>query len=100
MLEVRLTADGYLQLAAPIARQYFPDDVLVALVRNGELWLVPLRGAGAGGLLLKQRNPQGDRSVLIWEVLPPDTPSGVFSAYWDENSKALRVVLSERGAET
>jgi hypothetical protein len=89
-LEVNLTPQGSLHLAADVARAYFPDDALVALVRGPELWLLPTRGAAAGGLLLKQRNARGDRSVLIWEVLPP---FGSYPAFWDARSGALRVAL-------
>ncbi|HMQ55128.1 MAG TPA: hydrogenase maturation protease [Anaerolineae bacterium] len=92
-MEIRLTENGYLQLPAGLAHRYFPEDVLVALLKTPELWLLPLRGAGAGGLLLKQRNRQGDRSVLIWEQLPPNTPPGLYPAFWDEARGALRVAL-------
>ncbi len=40
-----------------------------ALLRRGDdLWLIPLRGAMHGGLLLKQRNARGDRVVEAAEV--------------------------------
>ncbi len=94
-MNVRITPQGYLHIPATLARQHFPQDVLVALVRGRELWLLPLRGGAAGGLLLKQRNPQGDRSVLIWEVLPPDTPPGDYPAFWDARQGALRVALPQ-----
>jgi hypothetical protein len=90
---VVITEHGYLQIPAELAGRYFPNDVLVALVRDAELWLLPTRGAMAGGLLLKQRNRQGDRSVLIWEVLPANTPGGLRNAFWDVQNGALRVVL-------
>ena len=61
---------GYLLVPAELARTYFPHDVLVALPKQNEVWLLPLRGSAAGGLLLKQRNLAGDRSVLLWEQLP------------------------------
>lgn len=96
-LEVELTALGYLHLPAELAGRYFPQDVLVALPRGPELWLLPTRGAAAGGLLLKQRNPRGDRSVLIWELLPPGTPPGPRAAFWDERGGALRVALAPAG---
>lgn len=96
-LEVELSAQGYLHLAADLARRFFPHDVLVALPRGPELWLMPTRGAAAGGLLLKQRNARGDRSVLIWELLPPGTPPGPRLAFWDERSGALRVALAPAG---
>lgn len=93
MLSVELTENGYLHLSADLARRYFPNDALVALVRDGELWLLPTRGPAAGGLLLKQRNRQGDRSVLIRDVLPPDTSPGWRAAHWDDERGALRVAL-------
>ncbi len=92
-LQVELTSRGYLHLPADLAGRYFPHDVLVALARGPELWLLPTRGAAAGGLLLKQRNLHGDRSVLIWELLPAGTPPGPRPAFWDERSGALRVAL-------
>ena len=96
-LEVSLTEQGYLHLPAELARQYFPHDLLAAITRPREVWLMPTRGAGAGGLILKQRNAQGDRSVLIWHLLPPDTAPGVRAAFWDEANGALRVALTEVG---
>jgi hypothetical protein len=91
---VVITEHGYLQIPAELAGRYFPNDVLVVLVRDAELWLLPTRGAMAGGLLLKQRNRQGDRSVLIWEILPANTPSGSRNAFWDVQNGALRVALA------
>jgi hypothetical protein len=93
-LEIELTAQGYLHLPAEVAASYFPQDVLVALPRGAELWLLPTRGAAAGGLLLKRRNARGDRSVLIWELLPPGTVPGPRPAFWDERGGALRVALA------
>ena len=90
---IELTDQGYLHLSAELAKRYFPSDLLIALLRPPELWLLPTQGAQAGGLLLKQRNKQGDRSLLIWEVLPPNTPAGRRQAFWDEAKAALRVAL-------
>ena len=95
MIEVEFTRDGYLRLSAEIAAQYFPENVLVPLPKGKELWLLPIRGAAAGGLLLKQRNMHGDRSVVIWESLPEDRPIGTRPAIWDKNKGALRVALKK-----
>lgn len=92
-MEIELTEHGYLHLPVALAQRYFPDDVLVTIVKQPELWLLPLRGAAAGGLLLKQYNLQGDRSVLIWEQLSSPIPPGLYPAFWDEEHKALRVAL-------
>ncbi len=90
---VTVSETGYLHLPAELAARHFPGDVLVALLRDGELWLLPLRGPSAGGLLMKQRNLRGDRSVLMNELLPPATAPGQRAASWDAESGALRVIL-------
>jgi hypothetical protein len=59
------------------------------------LWLVPLRGPRSGGLLLKQRNPAGDRAVLVRDVLSDHIPVGVHRAHWDDEHGALRIPLEE-----
>ena len=92
-MDVELTDQSYLHLSAEVRQRYFPSNNLVALVKGGELWLLPTRGAAAGGLLLKQRNRQGDCTVLIWEVLPPHAPAGNRPAVWDEQQGALRITL-------
>ncbi len=92
---VEFTADGYLRLDAQLAGSRFPSSAAVALVREGQLWLLPLRGPQSGGLLLKQRTPAGDRSTLIREVLADRVPVGVRPAFWDAEQGALRVSLEE-----
>ena len=93
-VEVEITIDGSLRLGAGVAARYFPNDALVAITRGKELWLMPLVGPESGGLLLKQRNPAGDRSTLIWEALPPDAANGQRSAFWDDHNGALRVDIA------
>lgn len=95
---VEITADGNLRLDAEVAERFFPADALVAVPRGAELWLMPLTGPEGGGLLLKRRNPGGDRSTLIWEALPPDAPTGRCQAVWDQGNGALRVDLGTRPA--
>jgi hydrogenase maturation protease len=91
--EIEFTADGYLRLDADLAAARFPSDALVAMVRDGQLWLFPLRGPRSGGLLLKQRTPAGDRCLLIWEVLADHHPTGRYAAFWDDEQRALRIPL-------
>lgn len=91
--QIELTAHGYLVLAAPVARAFFPNDTLLAMPRGQELWLLPTRGPGGGGLLLKQRNPAGDRSVLVREALNDRHPVGRLPAFWDDQAGALRVAM-------
>lgn len=92
-LAVSLTDEGYLHLPAETALRFFPHDLAAAVTKPREMWLMPTRGAAAGGLILKQRNPQGDRSVLVWHLLPPGTAPGPRPAFWDEARGALRVAL-------
>lgn len=92
-MTVELTATGYLHLSAALVERYFPTRSVVALVREGELWLLPVASKALGGLLLKQRNLTGDCSVLIWEVLPPHTPCGPLEGRWDESQGAFRLGL-------
>lgn len=88
--EVEVTGTGYLVLDAEVARSYFPHDTLLVMLRGRELWLLPTRGAAGGGLLLKQRNTHGDRSVLVREALGDELPVGRLPAFWDSRAGALR----------
>ena len=44
-----------------------------------------------GDVLLAERNPAGDRAVLVREVLGDDIAAGVLQARWDDGDKALRI---------
>ena len=90
---VEITVDGYLRVAVALAAARFPSDALAAVLRDGQLWLFPLRGPSSGGLLLKQRNPAGDRTVLLREVLGDGFQAGIRAAFWDDEHKALRIPL-------
>lgn len=92
-VSVQFTDDGYLRLDAALAANRFPSDAVAAMVRGDDLWLFPLRGPRSGGLLLKQRNPAGDRSLLIREVLADRLVTGVHQASWDDAQQALRIPL-------
>ncbi len=91
--EVEFTAHGYLVLTHDVAQQCFPFDVLLAMPKGRELWLLPTRGAAAGGLILKQRNLSGDRCVLIREAINDAPLLGRMPAFWDASNGALRVAL-------
>jgi hydrogenase maturation protease len=96
---VELTPTGYLVLRAEVASRFFPHDTLLVFPRDRELWLLPTRGAAAGGLLLKQRNPMGDRAVLVREVVGDSAPTGELPAIWDDRQGALRVALIPIGSD-
>jgi hypothetical protein len=91
-----LSSEGYLRLSRADAEHFFPEDTLLALWRDETLVLLPTRGAAAGGLMLKQRNADGDRSLLISEVFEFTIPSGRFTAIWDDGIGGLRVNLPKR----
>ena len=92
-LQLDLSEDGYLRITADDAEHFFPEDTLLALWRDEMLVLLPTRGAAAGGLMLKQRNLAGDRSLLISEVFEFRIPAGTFTARWDDSIGGLRVEL-------
>ncbi|GEL19895.1 hydrogenase maturation protease [Pseudonocardia asaccharolytica] len=95
-LQVEFTEDGYLRMGARLAGSRFPSGAVVAMIRDDQLWMLPLRGPQSGGLLLKQRNPTGDRAVLVREALGDRVPVGAYAAYWDESQGVLRVPLEPR----
>ncbi len=92
-LEVEFTADGYLHLPVELACEHFHSDGIVAVVRGPELWLMPTHNSASGGYLLKRRNLQGDRTLLIWEALRMRAITGRRIAFWDDREGALRVAL-------
>jgi hydrogenase maturation protease len=92
--EVELTDSAHLRMSAAVAGHYFPSGVCAAMRAGRELTLVPLHNLANGGLVLKERNPAGDRSVLLREVLGDDAPVGVFPAVWDERRGLLCIDLS------
>lgn len=101
-MRVELTALGDLIVPADVAQRCFGEapSVMVA-VRDGELWLIAIGQRAVGGLLLKQRNARGDRSVLVIEQLRvADWTPGPRTAHWDESERALRVPLSTAEVET
>jgi len=97
---VTITEDGYLHLDHGLAQRHFPADVLVARLTPADvLELVPLQGVAFGGLVLRQRNPAGDRTVLIHEVLGFVSRPGTYAASWDPEDGCLRVPLGEAPGE-
>ena len=97
--DVAFTKRGYLIIGAELARTYFPTDAVIALQRGRELWVLPVSIRAAGGLLLKVRNTAGDRSVLVWHVMPDEAGfDGSRPARWDPENAALRIELDSAPA--
>jgi hypothetical protein len=92
--DVEFTKRGYLILDAGVAQSFFPTDAVIAMPRGRELWVLPVNNRASGGLLLKQRNARGDRSVLVWHVMPGEESfDGTRPARWDPANAALRIAL-------
>ena len=94
--ELEITERGYLVVPAEIAGRLFPEDACVAMAKEDKLWVMPINGSASGGLMMKQRNLAGDKSVLVWEAIMDDYSSGMFPAAWDENEGALKVDYKKR----
>ena len=90
-------ARGALYIERETCDLYLPDISAVALLqREGLVFLLPLRGASAGGCLLKQRNVRGDRVVHVPEFLrsigiDESAPDCSVSASWVSEMAALRL---------
>jgi hydrogenase maturation protease len=91
---VEVTESGYLHLPAGLAAEHFPGDTCVARMDGDTLVLMPLVSAAHGGLVLKQRNAAGDRSLLVSEVFSFEPVCGTFEVQWDEDRGALRVEMA------
>ncbi len=93
-MEVEITEDGYLKIPAQVAEDKFASSMSVLVMPRGmELHIIPLPNSRQGGLLLKRINAEGDRAVLVWELLPPGIKGGKKKAVWNEEEKALIVSL-------
>ncbi len=94
-MQFELTAQGYLILDAAVVAQHFTTGTVIVLHREGELLVMPVHDRTAGGLLLKQRNARGDRSVLVTEFVG-DHPGGLLVGHWDAEGRALHIALGGR----
>ncbi len=85
---------GSIYVEASVYSCYFDGLEAIALLRKDEkLLLLPVRHAAAGGLLLKVRNPQGDRVVHAQEFLRnqgiDEGKEWTLPVQWDSRSAAL-----------
>lgn len=77
-----------LYLSRELCDLYLPGISAIALLnRDGCVFLLPLHGATAGGLLLKMRNAHGDRVAHALEFLrtlgiDADTPEHSYRVRW------------------
>jgi len=100
-VRVELTATGSLIIPADVAQTYMEgSESAMAATRGDALCVMPIRAHTVGGLIVKQRNARGDRSILVVEQLPrcdgvPAWTAGERAFRWDEEEKALRIPLQQ-----
>ena len=89
--------DGRIVLPCAVYELYLAGAGSAALVeRDAEVYLVPLHGPVAGGMLLKQRNLQGDRVLLATDFLAARglgrfSAEREFSVRWVADAGALLI---------
>lgn len=86
--------NGNLYLSASLYEKYFPAlHSIMLMKRHHTLFILPVMNAGAGGLLLKIRNPQGDRVIHAQEFFRvhglDEHCHHMVSVSWDEESASL-----------
>jgi hypothetical protein len=95
-LELRI-GSGRVLLPADTYATYFGGASSAALIeRDGAVWLLPLAGPTAGGLLLKQCNLKGDRAMVAPDFLAAYglggfAPERRFEVRWVSAAGALRI---------
>lgn len=92
---------GVLALPAQVYQAYFDGrDGAVVHIQDNKLMILPVQQA-AGGLLVKLRNPAGDRSIEVAELLRlhgwDDWGEYHCRASWESELGALAVQMPERG---
>lgn len=93
---VEFTPEGHLRLPAAFAQAHFPEDRIAALrTPEGQIVVMPVGVAASGGLMLKQRNVAGDRSVLLREALADDYPVGAVDAQWSQKRRRLTITVED-----
>lgn len=90
--------NGNFYLNASLYEQYFPKLHSVILMKKDRtLLILPVVNTGAGGLLLKIRNSQGDRVIHAQEFCRVYGIDEHFdqkvSVFWDEKSAGLRIQM-------
>ena len=94
--QVRI-GDGRVLLPRAICDRHLAGASSAALLeRDGEVYLVPLAGPSAGGLLLKQTNAHGDRALrapdfLAERGLGQFVAERTFDVRWVDDAGALLI---------
>lgn len=90
--------NGNLYLNASLYEKYFPALHSVMLMKKDHtLFILPVVNPGAGGLLLKIRNAQGDRVIHAQEFCRvhgiDEQFDQILSVSWDEEAASLVVQI-------
>ena len=91
-------AKGSLYLSSELCQLYLPDISAIALlIRDNQVFLLPLHSTTAGGILLKMRNAHGDRVAHALEFLlsigiDADSPEQTCTARWITEIAGLQLV--------
>ncbi len=88
---------GNIYLSAEAYEKYLPGlDSVALLQRDGDIVLLPVHQAGAGGSMIKVRNARGDRVIPAREYLAgceiPEDVRLSRACRWDSALAALRLV--------
>jgi hypothetical protein len=92
-----LIGDGRIVLPRATCELYLAGASSAALVeRDGQVFLLPLSGPVAGGMLLKQRNRDGDRVLMATDFLDARglgrfSAERAFSVRWVAEAGALLI---------
>lgn len=90
-----ITASGYLIMDANVASRYFPNDAMTSRVSESMLLLYPLTSALNGGLLLKVRDSQANRSCCLSELLRDiDFAPGLHFGSFDSGAHVVKLNLN------
>ena len=90
--------EGAIYLPRAVVDTYFSGiEAVIVLIRDGELMVVPVHQATAGGCLLKVRNAAGDRVVQARDVFQDrdllDFATDALAARWRADKGALCAAL-------
>jgi len=90
--------EGTIYLPRAVVDTYFNGiDAVIVLIREGELLVVPVHQATAGGCLLKVRNAAGDRVVQARDVFQDggllDFATDALAVGWRADKGALCAAL-------
>lgn len=105
-MTMRVARGSFYLDAELVSRHFVGVEAVAPLLREGHVYLLPLHGATAGGVLLKRLNARGDRVAHATEFflrslgIEGDSMERLLPARWDESISGLQIDgLTSQGAE-